>query len=1197
MFTYFILFEWKIKIRRVSTWLYFLMFTFFTAFGVIMATKGHGFLYRITQAGAGQLHANAPFALHYLTTMLSSISVLVTCAFFATAGSRDFRYDTHELMFTLPVPKLHYLIGRFLGAFTLAACVFAGLPLGILLAHILPFADQDVMGPMRMAAIWLPYVTGVLPNVFLSGTVFFTAAALTRRQFPAYVAGLTLMLLNIAALILERSMLHLDWAALLDPFGQIASGRISGYWALAQKNGCLVPLRGLFLVNRAVWVIAGAALFLFLFRRFRTRIPVGPNRERTATAPGRAFPGQESTGAGSVRPDFSGTTFFLQIAQGARLELKNLLTGRAFRLVLFLGGALVFFTGMTSVGVVRGTPTWPLTGILLNSLESSLYLYNMVLVLFAAGQMVWRERQSAMHPVFDALPVPETVPLFSKLLALVGLQVLITAIVQVTCLIIQVSRSYPVFDWRIYLLDLWVIKFLYFVLIGVFVVFIQTLVTGKFIGYVLAVLFVDDFMPSVGLVHHLYRFARTPSFIHSEMNPLDGAFTAVFFYNVYWIAAAVVLVSITGLLWKRGDDLTLRARWRPAGERLTSRKKTVLICALPACLIAGGWVLYNTTAVNAFVTNKALNKRGVDYERRYKHWEKRAQPLIAAVDLNVALYPEKRRAEIEGEIVLYNYSDSTIRELQVQMPVRGDVKNISLSIPHHIDREDPVHRIHHIMMETPMMPGDSLLLRYCLVRQVRGFSDRRRDTRLVKNGTFLATRHLLPVIGYDRWKECASSRIRKKNGLPERKRLPPQSDRRARMETIVSGDSRRLRYHAELSTSADQTIITVGNQDSSWIDGQRYHAVFTAPGRILKYIPVISARFSVMRQNWQGISIEIYHHPDHTFNLDRMMKAARRSLALFTKRFGPYPFGSVRLVEFPRYELFAEAFPGLIPISEGYGFIAKHAPGRLEEIYRVVAHEIAHQWFAHQVIGGRVEGQFMLTESMAQYGAFLAVDEEFSSDLVAAYTANEMDRYFRGRGREVIEEVPLARTNLETWYLNYAKGFVVLRCLHKMIGSEAMKRSTLRFMQSHAFEEPPYAVSSDLISIFRDETPDSLQYLISDFFEKISFYSLKATAANTERLPDGCYKVLLQYTAAKMEADSVGDEETLPLHDYLPFAVYDEDGEMIGMKIQKVTRDSGSISLTVAGIPRRAGIDPEFWFLDKDRDDNIISIDPPPQPE
>jgi hypothetical protein len=36
-------------------------------------------------------------------------------------------------------------------------------------------------------------------------------------------------------------------------------------------------------------------------------------------------------------------------------------------------------------------------------------------------------------------------------------------------------------------------------------------------------------------------------------------------------------------------------------------------------------------------------------------------------------------------------------------------------------------------------------------------------------------------------------------------------------------------------------------------------------------------------------------------------------------------------------------------------------------VFYVVAHEMGHQWWAHQVMGAAMQGSTLLSESMAQY--------------------------------------------------------------------------------------------------------------------------------------------------------------------------------------------------------------------------------------
>jgi ABC-2 type transport system permease protein len=46
------------------------------------------------------------------------------------------------------------------------------------------------------------------------------------------------------------------------------------------------------------------------------------------------------------------------------------------------------------------------------------------------------------------------------------------------------------------------------------------------------------------------------------------------------------------------------------------------------------------------------------------------------------------------------------------------------------------------------------------------------------------------------------------------------------------------------------------------------------------------------------------------------------------------------------------------------------------------AHEVAHQWWAHQVIGANVQGATMLSETLSPYSALLVLEHEYGTDRV-----------------------------------------------------------------------------------------------------------------------------------------------------------------------------------------------------------------------
>src|SRR5690606_21699741 len=113
--------------------------------------------------------------------------------------------------------------------------------------------------------------------------------------------------------------------------------------------------------------------------------------------------------------------------------------------------------------------------------------------------------------------------------------------------------------------------------------------------------------------------------------------------------------------------------------------------------------------------------------------------------------------------------------------------------------------------------------------------------------------------------------------------------------------------------------------------------------------------------------------------VDRMIKSVKRSLDYFTTNFSPYQHRQVRIIEFPRYSSFAQSFPNTIPFSESIGFIAKvdGDEDKIDVPFYVTAHEVAHQWWAHQVIGGNVQGSVLMSETMSQYSALMVMEKEY----------------------------------------------------------------------------------------------------------------------------------------------------------------------------------------------------------------------------
>ncbi|MEJ2133057.1 MAG: M1 family aminopeptidase, partial [Gammaproteobacteria bacterium] len=156
------------------------------------------------------------------------------------------------------------------------------------------------------------------------------------------------------------------------------------------------------------------------------------------------------------------------------------------------------------------------------------------------------------------------------------------------------------------------------------------------------------------------------------------------------------------------------------------------------------------------------------------------------------------------------------------------------------------------------------------------------------------------------------------------------------------------------------------------------------------------------------MKLQVFHHPTHDYNVASMMRGAKASLDYYTREFSPYQYRQFRIIEFPRYQTFAQSFPNTVPFSESIGFVADlRDETNIDYVFYVTAHELAHQWWAHQVVGARMQGMTMIVETLAQYSALMVMEKEYGRSQMRRFLRYELDRYLSDRGGELIEELPL----------------------------------------------------------------------------------------------------------------------------------------------------------------------------------------------
>src|SRR5215208_8250374 len=255
-------FEVGYRLRQPSTWIYALVL-FGMPFLMMHAING------------SRRFLNAPVMVMQASTILGSLGMLVTAGIFGDAASRDVQMRMHSLFYTSPLRKADYLGGRFLGALLINAVIVMGVPLGLLLASVMPYMEEGKFGPVRLDAYVQTYALVLLPNVVIIGAFMFAAAALTRQTLATYLGGLALFLLGTVAGDLAAALGGGTLETLLDPFGGGAIAQTTQYWTPVEQNARLIGWPTVMLVNRALWIGVAALAFALLVARFRFAHPGG----------------------------------------------------------------------------------------------------------------------------------------------------------------------------------------------------------------------------------------------------------------------------------------------------------------------------------------------------------------------------------------------------------------------------------------------------------------------------------------------------------------------------------------------------------------------------------------------------------------------------------------------------------------------------------------------------------------------------------------------------------------------------------------------------------------------------------------------------------------------------------------------------------------------------------------------------------
>ncbi len=1187
----FIKHEWKYWLNSPMTWIFFLI-NALLVFGAVTSDN-------ITiGGGVGNVHKNSPYVIQTYYGVMSLVCLLMTTAFMNASANRDFQHGMHQFIFSSPIKKRDYYFGKFIGAVTVAVIPLLGVSFGSMIGPLMPWVEPERYGPF----LWSGHIQGLitfgLPNTIVVGVLLYTLAIIFRNNIVSFVGAMLILVLYVVSQGFTQDIAK-EWIAnILDPFGFQPQSIIGKYMTVDEKNMHPVYLQGAFLLNRLVWLGGAFVILLGVYFRFsfstkneKPSRKSKKNLEVNESTPLLVLPVMSALSANK----FSWSTLVHLI----KFECKSLIKNPTFIIIVTLG-MVELVTNLTSFTGGYGTKQYPVTYDVIDAIKDGFYIYMVAIITFYTGVLVWKERDAKINEIQDSTPVKTGLLFVSKLIAMMLAVALILSLTIIMGIIAQAMFGYYNFELGVYIKSLLVSDVLKFGFIIMIALFFHYLINNRYIAYFafVAFLILNIFIWNALEVNtNMLQYGGLPSVTYSDMNGFGPFVRGLTWYSIYWLLFALLLGWVIFSFYVRGKETKFSDRMKHAGSIFSKNKWMISLCLL-LFILCSGFVYYNTKVLNKYDSQKEAQRKRKDYELSYKKYAKLPQPRYYRLDYNIDLLPEGRDMSARIEAYAYNKTNQAINEIHFSVNDNMDSMFIQISGATVKLQDDRLgYRIYKL--KEALQPKDSMHFTIKVVKNTKGFENEVSFTQLTQNGTFFNSGDVLPIIGYESGAEISDKNKRSKLKLPKKLRAPKldENDLVARANTYISHDADWVEVNTTISTSPDQIAIAPGSLLKSWEAKGRKYYQYKLDKSSLNFYSFISARYEVARKKFRGIDIEVYYIKQHAYNVPNMIKSMEKSLDYYITNFGPYYHKQCRIIEFPRYSSFAQAFPGTMPYSEGIGFIVdlrEVTKDDIDQVFYVVAHEMAHQYWAHQLIGAEMQGSEMMSEGFAQYSALMVMEKEYGKEKMNKFLKYEMDSYLRGRSSEFEGEQPLMRTESQQ-YIHYNKASVVLYYLKEMIGEGQVNKALQSLIDSFAYQQAPYVTSLSAVRAFRQVTPDTLQYLITDMFEKITLFSNRVTDATYKKTTAG-YEVSFNTSSEKFRSDSLGKETLIPIADYIDIGVFAKPkndkslGKALVNQRLRINKKLNTYKFTTKEKPYQVGIDPQYYLIDRIPDDNLKKL-------
>ncbi|MEQ9165489.1 MAG: M1 family aminopeptidase [Fulvivirga sp.] len=1152
-------FEVKRLLKQPANYFYFVVF-FGIALVSILGTGGY--FDGIPETDKEVRLLNSAHEINFIFQYFNKFFLFLLPTIIGMVIYKDFRNNMHPILYSYPIKKSDYLLGKFLSSLTLVFLITLSIGIAFYLGESILGLENPMIGQTNYWGYASAYFIFVWPNMLAYGLVVFVVVATLRNIYAGFITLIMLFFFQIVIdnLFAGTSVLF----ALLDPFGQNALAYETRFWTISEQNTHQIPVLGIVLWNRVLWLILSFSLFGLFYKKFQMEqesFSLLPNLGKTKGGANElAVPIQPK------QPPIKVTTYF---SFSHQLKAMLQLSGTDFRFivknwlfyVLALFGLFAMIFAMSRVTNLADMTFLPLTRIVLSVPMFFFTTVIMLLTFIYAGMLVHRSRMTKTNQLIDTTATSNWVLLGSKILALLRVQVLLLFLIIFCGIGLQLYNGYYHFEFDLYLFQLFLITFPTLIIWAALSVFVHNIIPNLYLGiFLLLLLWMGkDQLPQFGIETYLFRFNSAPQIIYSDLNGFGHKLLANLIINSYWLTFSVLLIIVTYLFWERGYVYSLKERFQKAVQQLNGVISVFALLFLVVFFFLGHLIIKEENSEFSAVANSGeLLKKFRDNFEQYKS---AVQPKIASVKLNIKIFPESNSFLATGHYLLINKTSENIDTLLIKTGY-DEITQLSLSVPSTIVEKDATMQYAVHVLENPIESGDSIRMNFEIKNKPNTLFYQ--NSGVLQNGTFLRT-DILPRLGYFFDKEYKQP-----------------SDSLSSNSNFYSPDADLVAIETVISTNGSQTAIAPGTLLKKWTENNRNYFLYKTEENTKFAFAFNSGVFSVNKSNHMGVSLEIYHDKSHTYNLEDMTDGLKASLDYNTKFFGPYQYAEIRTVEFPLTEgTYASVMSNAIPTSE-VRFVLRNedAINKINLSFYVQAHELTHQWWGNQIVPAAALGAKMLTESITEYISLRIYEKEFGHEKALHFLSMQRQRYLKGRTKDGGKESPLNLVRADQEYIAYGKGAMAFNTLQYYVGEEKLNKVLYDFLLEYRFRTDQYPTSLDLIAYLKSSLTHQFHYIIYDMMETVTFYENKIS--DIKELPNN--QLEINYSIQRMDSSPENEQDATEV--FLTFGQYDADGNLLHLEKVKARKGENRTTFYKKEGATSILLDPFLHFIEMNIENN-----------